>query len=312
MAQGKVVGPATTITFLGIEIDSAQQIKRLPNEKLTRLKAYVQGWGDRRSASKHQLQQLMGHLNHAAVVVKPGRSFLHGIIEALKRAEQKRKRVRLNVETRADIAWWKSFLPLWNGYSLTTHDKLAYYVTSDASGSWGCGAINNANKQWFQVEWPQEWLDSNIVIKEMLPIVIGAAIWGQSWKGRRVHFVVDNMAVVSSLSKRRVKCPLLAHLLRCLFFFEAHFGFEHCAEHIAGRLHVAADALSRDNVQLFHSIFPQAPQRPTQIPASLLQLLWDRKLSWTSNCWSQLFNDTLSVASLREPEAHISQPSEPT
>jgi hypothetical protein len=34
MAQGKTVGPATTLTFLGIELDTEKQEARLPDEKL--------------------------------------------------------------------------------------------------------------------------------------------------------------------------------------------------------------------------------------------------------------------------------------
>jgi hypothetical protein len=34
MPQGKTVGPATTLTFLGIELDTEKQEARLPDEKL--------------------------------------------------------------------------------------------------------------------------------------------------------------------------------------------------------------------------------------------------------------------------------------
>ena len=51
-------------------------------------------------------------------------------------------------------------------------------IVSDASGSWGCGAINSTNG--FQLKWA--WLGSsneqNIMVKELLPIVIEVAVWG--------------------------------------------------------------------------------------------------------------------------------------
>ena len=75
VAPQKVVGPSTSIVFLGILIDSARQEIRLP-EKLARLRLELRAWGDRRSASKRQLQSLIGLLNHAAKVVRPGCPFL--------------------------------------------------------------------------------------------------------------------------------------------------------------------------------------------------------------------------------------------
>ena len=71
VAPDKVVGPATVLTFLGIEIDSWKQELRLPAEKLSRLKVLVNNWAQKRNATKHELQSLLGHLNHACTVVKP-------------------------------------------------------------------------------------------------------------------------------------------------------------------------------------------------------------------------------------------------
>ena len=56
----------------------------------------------------------------------------------------------------------------------------AHVVTSDASGSWGCGALTDTG-QWFQVQWPESWAEINIAAKEMVPVVISVAIWGQVW-----------------------------------------------------------------------------------------------------------------------------------
>ena len=72
IAPEKVEGPSTTITFLGIEIDSVAQVLRLPDKKLNRLRGMLAEWEGRRSATKHQLQSLIGHLSHASKVVKPG------------------------------------------------------------------------------------------------------------------------------------------------------------------------------------------------------------------------------------------------
>ena len=201
VAMEKVFGPSTTLIFLGIEIDSIQQVKRLPHDKLVRLQSLIKSWSSKRMASKHQLQQLLGHLNHAAVVVKPGRLFVHNLIEAVKRLKHQRQMVRLNVQARSDISWWNLFLTDWNGTAFF-HSSGTLEVASDASGSWGCAAINKSSNDWFQVPWSQQWQDMSIAVKELFPVVVGAALWGSLWSHSVVRFNIDNEVVVIVLNSR--------------------------------------------------------------------------------------------------------------
>ena len=293
VAPEKVVGPSTVITFLGIQIDSVNMTLSLPADKLAALKARLGEWSDRRSASKRQLQELLGHLHHA---VRPGKTFTRSLIEAMKRPRLPEQRTRLEAICRADIAWWQLFVTAWNGISLLPPTTPSITIVSDASGSWGCGAFCRQLGGWFQVTWPLSWAEVNIAAKELLPITVAAATWGAQWSGRRILFLCDNMAAVQALQSRSARHPALAHLLRCLFFFEAWFSFEHAAQHLAGKLNTAADALSRNNSSLFQSLVPQAHKVATPIPPSVLQVLMDTKLLWTSPRWGQLFRGCLSKA----------------
>ena len=63
---------------------------------------------------------------------------------------------------------------------------------------------------------------------------MAAALWGLHWSGKHVRFHSDNMAVVSVLTSRTAKDPLLLHLLRCFSFYCAHFCFHFSARHIVG------------------------------------------------------------------------------
>lgn len=296
VAPHKVEGPSTTLTFLGILIDSERQILCLPPDKLTKLKDRILSWQNRQSASKHQLQELLGHLNHAAAVVRPGRSFLRSIIEAMKRPRQPHHFTRLNKQCQADLAWWALFLADWNGVSFFPPGPPHTTVISDASGSWGCGAFNSCSGEWFQLQWPVSWQGTNIAIKEMVPIILATAVWGSQWSRHRVHFLSDNMAVVAALSSRSARDPHLAHLLRCLFFWEAHYSCDHSAGHIAGSANGAADALSRNRMVSFFSLFSQAQPAPTPLPAPLVSLVMDPSLTWTSPRWNRLFRSTLNAA----------------
>ena len=56
-------------------------------------------------------------------------------------------------------------------------------------------------------------------MKELLPIVLAAAMWGRHWKGCNISFHCDNEAIVSVIQKQYAKHHLLTHLLRCLFSY---------------------------------------------------------------------------------------------
>ena len=146
---------------------------------------------------------------------------------------------------------------------------------SDASRGWGCGALWDG--QWFQVKW-EEWPSfsaSSIAAKELLLIIVATAIWGPQWEGSSVFCHCDNEGVVAVVRGGYCKDPLLAHMLRCLFFLEAKFDIHVTlsATHVPGAENRAADSISRNNLSLFFNILPQAHQDPCPVPLGLIQCL---------------------------------------
>ena len=65
----KTEGPATSLVFLGIEVDTVAGELLLPRDKLQRLKDLLHQWGSRRVCARRELESLIGLLNHACKVV---------------------------------------------------------------------------------------------------------------------------------------------------------------------------------------------------------------------------------------------------
>ena len=82
----------------------------------------------------------------------------------------------------------------------------------------------------------------------------------------------DNIAVVSIINKGSSRDKDAMHLARCLAFVQAKYGLELVASHIRGVENTMADALSRDNVTIFRSLWPQASPELSAIPEALLDL----------------------------------------
>ena len=70
--------------------------------------------------------------------------------------------------------------------------------TSDASGNWGCGAY--CGDVWFQIQWDEVTKQKHITIKELIPIVLAAALWDKRWSGKSVRVQCDNAAVVAVIN----------------------------------------------------------------------------------------------------------------
>lgn len=161
--------------------------------------------------SHRELQSLVGLLNHACKVVKPGRSFLRRMIDLLHRHGD-HNMIRLGGENLSPNGTGVSFL--YPPEHLSTVE-----IASDASGSWGCGAWYN--QFWFQLEWDNHSESLDITCKELIPIILACLAWGHAWSGHRVICHCDNQAVVACLCSRSSRQPMLMHMLRCLVFIEA-------------------------------------------------------------------------------------------
>ena len=96
IAAHKTEGPAHVITFLGIEVDTVAQEVRLPMEKLRRLQREIRSWSSRKSCTNRELLSLVGQLQHAGCVVRPGHTFLRRMISLSTIPKELHHRVRLN------------------------------------------------------------------------------------------------------------------------------------------------------------------------------------------------------------------------
>ena len=292
LALDKLEGPSHRLTFLGIILDTEQMQARLPEEKLSRIKLQLSTWLHRKKATKRQILSLVGLLQHACKVVRPGRMFVARMYTTAAKVKKLTHFSRLNKSFRSDLYWWHIFINNWNGISLLrsatpTYD---YHIYTDASGPWGSGAVFAS--YWFQLPWSTEGSSVNIMVKELVPIIISCAVWGPLLQESSTKFHCDNQGLVASINKGSSKDTMVMHLLRCLWFFTAAFDIHITAIHIAGKTNNAADMLSRNQTAKFLKAYPDMPAFPTPVPPSILHLVSPQKLDWTFLTFHKLFKKT--------------------
>lgn len=115
--EAKTVLLCTLLTFLGIELDSVLMEKRLPKEKLEKIRALLSTYKNKTSVTLRELQSIVGLLSFACSVATPGRPFLRRLIDLSTGLTKPHHHRKLNEEARADLNAWSIFIDPFNGKS---------------------------------------------------------------------------------------------------------------------------------------------------------------------------------------------------
>ena len=244
----------------------------LPPGKLAKLRTMVKEFAVTRVVrSKQLLESLVGHLVHAATVFPLGKAFFNALFAAQAAIKPGQTR-RLNLAAHSELAWWDLLLEHWPGISVHQFLLLKQpdqHMFTDTSGSWGCGAWSAPH--WFQIQCTSELTLQRIALKELLPITVAVAIWGDTYRGRVILCHCNNAAVVSQVNWLHSRDPQVSHMLRCLAYLQALHDCRLGAIHLPGSTNRGADYLSHNRVVSFLRIHTHASATPTQVPRALVR-----------------------------------------
>ena len=97
---------------------------RLLKGNVVKLSALLAKYKHRKKIKLGKLQSILGHLNFACKVVQPVGCFFTSVMRLDLWNLYPNQYVKLNLEVRAEMAVWSSFLNHYNGQTLLTNDKL--------------------------------------------------------------------------------------------------------------------------------------------------------------------------------------------
>ena len=184
IAQGKTVGPDSTLQFAGITLESVLPQARLPVDKLHKCRTLLRTFYKRRKVTLRELQSLLGLLNFTCSVLSQAAQFLRRVIDLTKGARRPYHHIHLSKEVKFDMATWLTFLDRFNDKTFFLDDKWepssSLELLTHAACSKGYGAI--FGQHWFCGAWPASWTSSNITFLELFPIVLSLHIWGRLWR----------------------------------------------------------------------------------------------------------------------------------
>jgi len=285
LAEGddKVCPPSTTVTFLGIEIDTVAWEIRLPQTKLEEILGLVSHWLTKRSCTKRELLSLAGSLSFAAKVVPPGRTFCRRLFTSASQLNSMDTAGPVPTDVKLDIQWWSACLGKWNGRNAvtpsdwTTAEDIGFFT--DASGSHGYGMVFGPH--WCYGSWPDSLKHESIEWKELFAVVLACLTWSTSLTNRRVLLYCDNEAVCHVWRTGVSRNSKVMDLIRAGLLINARNNCIVLIRHIRGHSNDLADALSRLQVTRFKDLHQQADSDPTT--AALPDLIKLMTAPWSSS-----------------------------
>ena len=269
LAGDKTEGPAPVIVFLGIVIDTINQTISLPAGKKDEIMAILDVWRMKKTATKFELQSLIGHLMFAAKCIPAGRAFTRRLINCLSVFNSSNQFVVSN-DIYEDILWWREFLPKWNGSCSFMSPSWLYpnqtHLYTDASSKIGMAAYLNG--KYFHVKWSDfSNLNSpSIELLEMLPIFAAVSVWAESFRNKRIIFHCDNLPCVQAWARLASRNAAVMSLIRQMIMIAATHNFAINILHVAGTSNEIADALSRFQKARFLNLTVGIETKPLQLP----------------------------------------------
>ena len=269
LSIGKFTYPSTEIIWLGLILNSVTMTASITEERRLYLLYHITLWQRRGYAARAEIESIHGHLQFAASVIKHGRFFL-GDITALIYAQPERNFVEISKAAKADLAWWYRLLVTysWSGIHYLVRDawatdtSLLLEITTDACKK-GRG-IYFAGK-WCSLAWTPVQLARasrskalSMVFLELHAIVDACATFGREWRGKQITIQTDSQACVDSWKLQRSHNAELRFLFREICLLMSVHSFDLNLIHIAGKLNVKADLLSRLQVEKFLRLDPAA------------------------------------------------------
>nr|XP_040033418.1 uncharacterized protein LOC120819784 [Gasterosteus aculeatus aculeatus] len=270
LSEGKTMGPATRLEFLGITLDTTDMKASLPMAKLQRIREFTKLCRDTGTISKQQLLSLLGHLNVAMRVIPQGRSFISRLLDLASSVSRLHELVTLDHGCRSDLRFWSRLLDHWNGvtffYNEIVESADSLQLFTDAAPSVGFGGFYQG--QWFASHWPTAFcrFETSIALYEIYPVAVACFIWGRHWTRKRISIMCDNQAVVDIVNKGRSSARDIMPFMRGITWSAVTNNFIITARHVPGRHNKLADSLSRFDFQTFQRLCPEAHEAPVTVP----------------------------------------------
>ena len=266
--------PSQTLTYLGCQFNLQEGSVRLSDERWERLQRVINDFNSSSSQSARQWQSLLGVLASAEKLVDMGRLHIRPIQAHLRQhwrpsTGKQSDKIHVPSQVKQALSWWTNPRTILRGvpWREPPHD---FRIFTDAStDGWGGNWIET--REAFGGDWTTDEKKLHINVLELLAVWNTLKVLQEHFRGKSILVASDNQTTVCYIQKQGgTRSPaMLKYALQLFQWTEAHNIKIKC-RHVAGKLNVLADALSRQG-----QILPTEWSLHPQILTSLWKV-WDR------------------------------------
>ena len=279
-----------TIVFLGLLINTQEQLVCIPIEKVIRATELIKKIlaSRKNKTTVGDLQKLTGFLNFLCKAIVPGRVFTRRLYAHTGSNLKKHHHVYLNQEIKCDLNMWLTFLQQDVAYSRPFADfglehsseTLDWYT--DASTTRGCGGYFNSH--WFIAEWEHEkGVSPSINYLELFALTASVLSWGHLVKNKRISIFCDNMSVVHMVNNTTSACRNCMVLLRIITLLGLIHNLKITCKHVIGTTNRYADFLSRLEYKKFRQLARTEGKLFDKQSTPMPDLIWPMSKIWIKN-----------------------------
>ena len=292
VAEKKTVWGSTLMTFLGMLLDSENQLVCVPVEKIRRAQELIRFFLNKRNkkATVLQYQKICGFLNFLCRSIVPGRAFMRRLYAAtvgLSRSGNLKPHyhVRISEENRMDLLIWQKFLeyPMvfarpFMEFGRITAEVIDMY--SDASRNFNLGFGAYCGPEWSVGQWNRSFMEKyepSIEYLELYALLVGVLNWIKLFKNKKIVLFCDNEAVVHMVNNNSSTCKHCMQLIRIIVLECMVQNVRVLARHVGTKDNGKADALSRLDFNRFRRLGGHSMNKEsTKIPENIwpLSKIW--------------------------------------
>ena len=284
VALKKTFWGTTRLTFLGLLLDTIQQIICIPLDKIEKALDWIEYFLQRKKATVLDFQKLCGILNFLCRCIVPGRAFVRRLYIDTKNLKP-HHHVKVTKENKPDLMIWKGFLSKSESFSrpfmeTVSLNAMEVDMFSDASRNFNLGFGAYCGPEWCWGRWDKLFCDvaqPSIEYLELYAVLVGALNWIKFFSNRRIILFCDNEAVVHMINNSSSKCKNCMVLIRLLVAECLVSNVRVFAKSVSTKDNGKADALSRLDYNRFLRLSGgHMNPTPTDIPSPIwpLDKIW--------------------------------------
>jgi len=259
--------PTTTLTHLGLVVDSERMLFRPTAATEARLRSFakdltVLASRRQRMVPASMLAKFCGLAVSQLLAVPEARMMLRRLHDALATARSMRHQVRVPSAALSELAWWQT-APWGAGAEIDLPHPTVRVATDASDVGWGA-LVYGSNLQARGTFTVKEFAQP-IMVRELLAVQLALESFGKDLRGRHIELLIDNQPAAFSLmslsSRNAAARAVIARIWELLKSLRAR-GW---VTWIPSEVNDKADALSRqydrNDWQLKPSIFQQLCER---------------------------------------------------